>query len=464
MKIVDKRNNSISKVVIWQVASGVFALSVGLVSTAIFSRLLTPGDYGQITSFSSWASIIGVIVGLQIGGTIGIAKKKYEDYNAYCSSVLFLAFCVFLLIQVCFIVFKDFIGTLAGFPEWIVPIIVTYSFMSYVVVFFSTKLEFEFCVERKVLIESFVTLITLLLSLFLVIYLKDNKYIGRILGMVTPVLLVGLALMATVFFKGKQFYNREYWGYGLKLAIPLIFHSMAGIVLTQSDIIMLKKIVNVEETGIYGIVYSLTVAISTLWVALNRSWVPFYYEYKKNNDIDQIKKRSKGYMFLFTSITIGFLLCAPDVFKLLTPSSYWSGIKIIPLIAAAYFIDFLYSFPVNYEFYNENTRMISIATVLSAIVNIILNLLLIPKYKSMGAAIATVISYFICFLFHDFCARFIIKKFEYSWSFYLVGIASVSLVSVGYYFLLPYTIIRWGCAFLLGCVIIFRMIRNRTVF
>ena len=189
-----------------------------------------------------------------------------------------------------------------------------------------------------------------------------------------------------------------------------------------------------------------------------------YYEYRKNNDISQILKKSKGYLFLFTAITIGFLLCAPDVFMFLTPNSYWSGLKIIPLIASAYYIDFLYSFPVNYEFFSENTRMISIATIMSALINIVLNFLLIPRFHSIGAAIATVISYFLCFLFHDFCARFIIKKFEYKWDFYFCGIIFIIITCVSYYFLLPFSILRWICAFMIGLIIIFKILKNKSVF
>ncbi len=456
--------NNISKVIIYQILGGLFALLLGLISTFVFSRLLTPSDYGHISSFTSWSSIMVIVVGLQVGGTIGMAKKKYINIDSYCSCILFLSFCSYLIFQFIFIILRKKISILMGFPELIVPLIVLYSYFSYILVIYYTKLEYEFLVKKKVIYEAMVSFIVMLLSFVLVVNFNEGKYIGRIIGMIIPTIIIGGLLFINIIVRGKIIISKEYWKYCLSLSVPLIFHSASGAVLTQSDIIMLKKMVNPNETGIYGIVYSIAIVISTLWVALNRSWVPFYYKYKLNNDVTQIKNKSKGYMFLFTSLTVGFLLCAQDIFKVLTPYNYWDGIKIIPIVVCAYYLDFLYSFPVNHEFYYENTKMISIATTLSAIINIILNFWLIPKYHSLGAALSTVVSYFVCFVFHDICARYVIKKFEYSWFFYLIGLFCVLLTCVLYFLLKPFILLRWTMALVLAFINIVVMYKKKSIF
>ena len=87
--IKDIQLNNISKVVVWQVLGSAFSLMIGLLSVYVFARLLTTSDYGQITTFSAWTSILTIIVGLQVGGSIGVAKKKFENLSGYCSSVIF---------------------------------------------------------------------------------------------------------------------------------------------------------------------------------------------------------------------------------------------------------------------------------------------------------------------------------------------------------------------------------------
>ena len=148
----------------------------------------------------------------------------------------------------------------------------------------------------------------------------------------------------------------------------------------------------------------------------------------------------------------------------MAPASYWSGIKIIPFIALAYYFNFLYSFPANYEFFCEKTVFISIGTLCAAIINIVLNFLLIPSYGILGAAIATLIGYVFSFLFHDIIARFIVKNFEYSFMFYLKGLLPLLMVIVFYYFTIDLWLVRWVLASFLGFWIILRMIKLKKIF
>ena len=89
-------------------------------------------------------------------------------------------------------------------------------------------------------------------------------------------------------------------------------------------------------------------------------------------------------MIFYTIITLGFLLCAPEVFKILAPEKYWEGLKIIPLITLAYYFNFLYSFPANFEFYHLQTKLIAMSTILSAGINVGLNIVFIKRWGIMG--------------------------------------------------------------------------------
>lgn len=69
------------------------------------------------------------------------------------------------------------------------------------------------------------------------------------------------------------------------------------------------------------------------------------------------------------------------------------------LIIVSYFLVFLYTFPVNIQFFYANTTWIPIGTLLAAGVNWLLNLVLIPHYAAYGAAMATIISYLALLIF-----------------------------------------------------------------
>src|SRR5699024_7978666 len=79
---------------------------------------------------------------------------------------------------------------------------------------------------------------------------------------------------------------------------------------------------------------------------------------------------------------------------------YLIGIPLIIPILLGYYFQFLYSLPVNIEFYLKKTQYIAGGTVLSAGLNIILNWLLIPKFGYIAAGYTTVFSYMLLFFVH----------------------------------------------------------------
>jgi O-antigen/teichoic acid export membrane protein len=199
-------------------------------------------------------------------------------------------------------------------------------------------------------------------------------------------------------------------------------------------------------------------------MSFNTTWVPFYYEHKKNNQKDLILLRSKNYVTVFSILTMGFILLAPEVYRIMAPPEYWPGISLIPFIALAYYFNFLYSFPANYEFFNAKTKLISAGTICAAIINIICNFFLIPLYAGIGAAIATLVSFVFSFIFHEIIARFIIRNYDYKFTMYLKGLFPVIMVSVIFYITQDFWYIRWGLGAVLGVYLLWRIIKNKAIF
>jgi len=120
----------------------------------------------------------------------------------------------------------------------------------------------------------------------------------------------------------------------------------------------------------------------------------------------------------------------PEYAKIMAQEIYWEGLYIIPWIFMAYYFQFLYAFEVNVEFALKKTKLISIGTIFSALVNIILNLLFIPIFGYIAAAITTAISYFLLFLFHYFLTSRIIKRNIYGFRFHLNSIVYVLISTI----------------------------------
>ena len=122
---------------------------------------------------------------------------------------------------------------------------------------------------------------------------------------------------------------------------------------------------------------------------------------------------------------------SPEVIKILSPKSYWYGINYVNLIVISSYLIFIYSFFTTYLMYHKKTARIAINTIISAVLNIVMNYFLIIKFKSIGAAYATIISYAILFALH-FVA---IQKEERKNFAFLDMIISVIAICVWMHFL-----------------------------
>jgi O-antigen/teichoic acid export membrane protein len=459
------KEKSISRVLIWQAAGKFILQGIGFFAAPFFTRVLTPSDYGQVAIYNTWVSLCSLFIGLQTYGSIANAKVKYNDakMDAYLSSIMVISVISFIVILGGGIVANKFLAKVLSLQSDLVILLIIQSFASFCIAFYTSKLVQYKQSERSTLLSLLVSVSSTTLAIIFLLSISENRYIVKIYANAIPAIIIGFVILCLIFFKGKKVYDKTYWNFCLALTLPLILHDAGGLVLSQSDRVMLQKMSGETITGIYSFAYSVALVISILWMSFNTTWVPFYYEYKKNDQKTLLLLRAKNYITVFSILTMGFILLAPEVYRVMAPREYWPGISLIPLIALAYYFNFLYSFPANYEFYNAKTKLISIGTICAAVINIICNFVFIPLYAGVGAAIATLISFVFLFIFHEIIARFVIRNYDYKFTMYLKGLLPVIAVSVIFYVTQNFWYIRWGIGVVLGIYLLWRVIKNRAL-
>ncbi|MEG2716128.1 MAG: polysaccharide biosynthesis C-terminal domain-containing protein, partial [Eubacterium sp.] len=164
--------------------------------------------------------------------------------------------------------------------------------------------------------------------------------------------------------------------------------------------------------------------------------------------------QAKRYIILISFGACAIMLMTPEVMKILGPEQYWVAGRLISIVILGIYFYFLSVFFTNYELYRENTKWIAIGTIAAAIVNISLNMFLIPIWGGVGAAIATFVSYFALFIFHGMIVNkiggFNISKKSY---FYGIGIVSFGFIIINITYTLP--LLRWLIIVLLAVALIY---------
>lgn len=86
-------------------------------------------------------------------------------------------------------------------------------------------------------------------------------------------------------------------------------------------------------------------------------------------------------------------ILAPEVVAILAPGEYSEAMTLVPVIAASVFFMFMYSYCSNIEFYYEKTGLAAVASVLAAVLNVILNAVFIPLFGYRAAGYTTLACY-----------------------------------------------------------------------
>lgn len=457
-----------NKVTAFNIASTVILQGLAFFSGPIFSSTLGTENYGIASVYLTWVQLASTVFSLQAGGTIAVARVNFseDEQQGYQSSVLSLATISYMIFSVLTI-----IGLLLA-RKWIqiqMPMVILgllHSWGLYCVGVMNSKFTFEFKANKNFILSVIVSSLTIGLSIVLINLFPDKiNYWGRIIGQSSVYFIVGCIMFVYMIKTGKKLYNKVYWKFTLPISIPTIFHLLASIVLAQSDRVMLQGMLGNSAAGIYSLAATFGMVLNTLWTAFNNSWVPFYYEYTRLGAIEEMKKHEKNYIELFTILSMGFMLLAREVFHIYANKSFWNGTDFIPLFAIGYYFVFLYSFPVNFEFYHKKTQTIAIGTTVSSIINVVLNYLLIKAIGIQGAVIATVVSYGFQFLFHYFCAKHInSKEFPFKLKEFVPSLVIVILTYTIYMFTREYWIIRWIIGMILGVYLLLKIIKRKEIF
>lgn len=459
--------NKQNRVTILNIASTLILTGISIFTSPLFSRLLGTSGYGIMSTYTVWMNAMTIIATLQTDATLIYAKVKYsdEEQQRYQSAVMSLSLVTCALISTVIFVFIKPIAALIKLSNTLIFLVLVQSFGSFCMNFLNTKLQYELKAGRNMLSSLIIVLTSLGLSLVLVLTMPmEQRYFGRILGNAITYGVFGLGACAYILYKGKTFFAFSYWRFALGLVFPLMFMNLSYLVLGHSDLVMVRDYLGDSASGIYGLAYTFSGIIFTIYGAFNKSWVPFFFDDMKAGNAEAVNAKTKNFLELFTVLAIGFVLLTKEVFHIFASEDYWSGTKLIPVFVASYYLNFLCTFPVNFEHYHMKVRMVSVVTVVSAVVNIGLNYVFIRSLGLLGAVIATMLSHMLQFVVHQFYASTVMRCGWYPFTTgKILRYALAFFLMIGVSFLLDGVwLARWAIGALIGVWELLR-IRNRKV-
>ncbi len=181
----------------------------------------------------------------------------------------------------------------------------------------------------------------------------------------------------------------------LTFGLPNVINLISGWVLQLSDRYLLGHLGSLSQTASYAVAYSLgSIATSIIIAPFSLAWWSVIYTIAKKDDaprVFQLIFRWFSIVLLFA--TFGISLLGISVLDIFFPSSYHSAAPVIPIIAVSTAFSGIYLVVSLGLSIQRKTWLAAIFFSSSALLNVGINIILIPTYGAMGAAIATLVAY-----------------------------------------------------------------------
>ena len=266
----------------------------------------------------------------------------------------------------------------------------------------------------------------------LLVVVWEQGALGVIVGNFTGTLAVYLALLAVHREQlGLQF-SRSLLREMNRFGIPLVPAALALIAVNFSDRFFLVHLAGLDEVGLYEIGVRIASAMVLLLTAFRMAWPAFAYSIEDDGEA----RRTYAYVLTYLVVVASWLalalgLLAPWLVRLLTQPEFYAGERVVAPLAfggMAYAAYIVMAIGVGRA---KRTQFNWLITGLAAVVNVALNLLLIPPYGMMGAAVATVAAYGVMFLAMTWYAQRVFPV-PYQWRRVLTAAgAAVALLLAG---------------------------------
>ena len=426
-------DNKVVKSGIWYTISSIAIRAVAIITSPIYTSMLSTGDYGIANTFNSWVEVFNILTCLCVVYSIGRAKIDFADkFDEYMSSLQALSSSFAFVVLIFVTLFRNQISALIEYEVPFVIVLFVYLCISPSVEYTLQKCRYMYKYKENILISTIICISTVVFSIVLILVFNDKRYAGKILGTVLPTFLMGVFCYIRILKNGKTFYNKEYWIYALKFGIPMIPHAFALVILAQIDRIMIKSICGPSDTGLYTYGYGFATLLAVFTNAIGQAWLPWFNDQLHVGNREQIKNIQKKLVLLGIFLSIGFITVAPEALMILAPNGrdYWVAKWVIPPVALGTLAQYFYTNYVNLELFMKKTPLIAASSIATAVVNYGLNAIAIPRFGYISAAYTTLISYVFLMVFHYIATRFVLKEKVYQDSFMFIGLVISTLIGL----------------------------------
>ncbi len=356
------------------------------------ARILGATGYGKFGFSLAFVGLFSILADLGVTKIINREfakdKEKERDFPAILSLKLLLSLLTIFLI----FVFSFFVTQEPAIRKiiWVLGIFVLSEyFLKTFAVFFRSRQRMEYQAFSDIFKVILITGLGLLV-LFFVPSLKNLTLSYLFAG------LFSLMLVAAIFhfkvFSLKPVFDKSIWLNYLTMSWPLVFMAVLGKIYVNIDSITMGYLGQITQTGWYNAAQRISVIAVVPAGLVSMSFFPALSKLFKESK-ERFQRACNFFIesmiFLAAPLLVGGIVLAVKIIDFIYDPSFFPAILAFQILLAGHVVQFLASpFSHTLLIANHQKKLFFIA-LFSTLLNVVLNLILIPKYSLYGAAIAT---------------------------------------------------------------------------
>lgn len=204
--------------------------------------------------------------------------------------------------------------------------------------------------------------------------------------------------------------------------------------LSFADRLILPYYIPLSELSNYNVAYQISLILTLFAFGFRDAWRSRFFSIAEQNGGASSHSAVISYYFIGMSLfTTGIMVFRSEIVNLMADNTFELAVELLPVVLIGVFLYSLTIYVINPLFYKKNNTVLTTVSILSFILNILLNVALIPKYGAWGAAYATVACYGLQLILFIFYTREYLK-FKIIRKNLSIMIIAILIPFLGYYF------------------------------
>ncbi len=400
----------------------------------LYTGILSTEEYGAVDLLNTLVSLLLPIVTFQVEQAvfrelIEVRGKKNKESRIISSAVITVIFqCIVYLII--FALISPFINN--HYKFFLATNVVANIFLSLLL-----QIARGFGDNKKYAFASFISaLSTIVFNVLFLVVIKlgaNGMLLGTMLGQIVATIYLFISLKLYKYLKVKD-YKKEVIKSLWKYSLPLIPNAISWWVFNASDRVIASAFLGVDQNGILAASLKFSAVYITFYNIFNMSWTESISIAIKDDDVsDYFNKMFNIVLRLFTAMAVGMIACMPFVFPIMINEKFSAGYGLIPISIVGSLFNVVVGLISVIYVAEKNTKAIASTSIVSAVINIIVHLVLIKFIGLYAAVISTFVAYFVMSIYRMIDINKKYFKVNSDIKFVIQSLIALIFVFVSYY-------------------------------